>query len=189
MTPAASALDDTVRNSRRVGIPYNTAMPLRRISVLGGGDPAALPEHLEAASHLGRLFAEQAITLIYDGSSQGPIGALAAALNQANGLALAVVPLELGERSDAFVALPGGSEGLEELLDICLAPSAEAEKPCGMLNTGDYFTELLKAVPDSVVERFIRETQRGRLIVHRDAAELLSAMAEFRPPESRRQTS
>lgn len=164
-------------------------MPLRRVSVLGGSDPAASAAHLEAASQLGRLFAENAITLIYDGSSHGPIGALAGALNQANGLALSVLPQELGKGSDGFVALPGGSQGLEELLEICLAPSADAEKPCGLLNTDDYFTGLLKAVPDEVVERFIHETQRGRLIVSRDAAELLRAMAEFRPPESRRQTS
>jgi predicted Rossmann-fold nucleotide-binding protein len=161
-------------------------MPLRRVSVLGGSDPVARAEHLEAASQLGRLFAERAITLIYDGSVQGPIGALVAALNQANGLALSVVPQELGERSDGFVALPGGPEGLPELLEVCLPSSADLEKPCGLLNTEDYFTGLLKAVPDHVVERFIRETQRGRLIVHRDPVELLRAMEDYRPPETRR---
>jgi len=161
-------------------------MPLRRVSVLGGSDPAARAEHLEAASQLGRLFAESEITLIYDGSAEGPIGALAAALNEANGLALSVVPQELGERSDGLLALPGGPEGLEELLARCLASTAEAEKPCGLLNTGDYFTGLLEAVPDEVVERFVRETQRGRLIVNRDPAELLRAMGDYRPPETRR---
>ena len=59
-------------------------------------------------------------------------------------------------------------------------------KPCGLLNTGDYFTGLLEAVPDEVVERFVRETQRGRLIVNRDPAELLRAMGDYRPPETRR---
>ncbi|HEV8600019.1 MAG TPA: LOG family protein [Gemmatimonadales bacterium] len=164
-------------------------MPLRRVSVLGGSDPAARAEHLEAATQLGRLCAENGITVIYDGSSQGPIGALTAALNQAHGLALSVVPQELGERADGMIALPGGPERLEELLEACLSSSPGTEKPCGLLNTEDYFTGLLKAVPDEVVERFIHETQRGRLIVNRDPAELLRAIGDYRPPETRRQTS
>jgi hypothetical protein len=35
----------------------------------------------------------------------------------------------------------------------------------------------------------VRESQRGMLIVDRDPAALLRAMADFRPPETRRQAS
>jgi predicted Rossmann-fold nucleotide-binding protein len=160
-------------------------MPLRRLTVLGGSDPAARPEHLEAAGTLGRLLAENGITLVYDGAVQGPVSVLAAALHTAEGRALAAAPEELAELGDGFLALPGGPATLEQLFAIGLA--GPEEKPCGLLNSADYFTGLLTVVDDAVLERFVRETQRGRLIVDRDPASLLCALADFRPPETRRQ--
>jgi predicted Rossmann-fold nucleotide-binding protein len=162
-------------------------MPLRRVAVLGGSDPAARAEHFDAASELGRLLVEQGISVALEGSPEGPAGALVTSLEAANGRLLHVARHELGLQADGFLALPGGPATLEELLDVCLDASIPGEKPCGLLNTADYFTELLKTVSDGVVERFVRETQRGRLSVQRDPAELLRAIADFRPPETRRQ--
>lgn len=164
-------------------------MPLRRVAVLDGSDPAARSEHFDAASQMGRLLAEHGITVAYEGGTEGPVGALASALEAAKGRTLRVTRDELGLHADGFLSLPGGPATLEELLETCLAASVPGEKPCGLLNTADYFTGLLKTVADDVVERFIRETQRGRLSVHRDPVELLRAMTDFRPPETRRQSS
>jgi predicted Rossmann-fold nucleotide-binding protein len=161
-------------------------MSLRRLSVLSGSNPAARAEHLDAGSNLGRLLAENGITLLYDGASQGPIGALVVALHTAEGRAQTVSPEELAELGDGFLALPGGPATLDELFAACLPAQPGAEKPCGLLNTTDYFTGLLEAVDDALLERFVRETQRGRLVVARDPAELLRALADFRPPETRR---
>jgi predicted Rossmann-fold nucleotide-binding protein len=184
---AATAVDEVLRNSRRVGIPYYTAMSLRRLAVLSGSNPAARAEYLEAGSSVGRLLAENGITLLYDGVSQGSIGALVVALNTAEGRALSVPLEELAERSDGFLALPGGPATLDELFATCLPSRPGPEKPCGLLNTADYFTGLLETVDDAILERFVRETQRGRLVIARDPAELLRALADFRPPETRRQ--
>jgi predicted Rossmann-fold nucleotide-binding protein len=170
-------------------MPYNTAMPLRRVAVLGGTDPAARAEHFDAASQLGRLLAEQGMSVVYEGSPEGPLAALATALGAATGRSQQVTREELGQHADGFLALPGGPVALEELLDTCLAASSSGERPCGLLNAGDYFTDLLKTTADAVVERFIREAQRGRLSVQRDPAELLRAIADYRPPETRRQNS
>jgi predicted Rossmann-fold nucleotide-binding protein len=133
------------------------------------------------------LLAENGITLLYDGAAQGPIAALVEALTTAEGRAVTVQPDELAELSDGFLALPGGPATLEELFVTCLPDRPAPEKPCGLLNTADYFTGLLEAVNDAVLERFVRETQRGRLVVARDPSELLRALADFRPPETRRQ--
>jgi len=162
-------------------------MPLHRVSVLGGTDPLARAEFLEAAAEAGRLFASEGITLLYDGGSQGPIGELAAAFQSAHGMALQVPAEQLGEHTDALLALPGGHETLEQLLETGLGVTSVPEPPLGLLNTADYFSGLLKSSGDGVLERFVHESQRGRLIVQRDAAELLRAMAEYRPPETRRQ--
>ncbi|NOT08516.1 MAG: TIGR00730 family Rossman fold protein [Gemmatimonadales bacterium] len=93
----------------------------------------------------------------------------------------------LADLSDGFLALPGGLGTLEELFDIWTWGSLGFnEKPCGLLNIADYYTTLLKTVDDAVVEKFVRETQRGMLIVDRDPEVLLRAVADFRPPETRR---
>lgn len=188
-------------------------MPLRRVSVFPDPNPAAGPEQRELAAAVGRLLVEEAITVIYDGTSRGAGGALAEAVLAAGGRVVGVVAesdgdptsshpgltelqvvcgseeqhAALADLADGFLALPGGLQSLEELFSLWTwGQLGSQEKPCGLLNLRDYYTALLHAVNDQLVERFVRETQRGMLIVDRDPAVLLRAMAEFRPPETRR---
>lgn len=164
-------------------------MPLRRISVLGGSDPAAGAEAVEAARATGRVLAESGISLFWDKGLEGPRGALAAAFGSAGGSAVAANSSEAAEHADGFLVLPGGGATLAELFAAALDGAGAGEKPCGLLNTAGYFSDLLKTAGDAVLERFARESQRGRLIVERDPAELLRAMREYRPPETRRQSA
>ena len=188
-------------------------MPLRRVCVFCGSSPGARPEYAEAAAAVGRLLAEQSITVVYGGASVGLMGVLADAALAAHGRVIGVMPeamaslehahrgltelrivasmherkAEMADLADGFLALPGGLGTLEELFEIWTWGNlGYHQKPCGLLNIADYYTSLLKFVDDMVVERFVRETQRGMLIVDRDAASLLRAMADFRPPETRR---
>lgn len=92
----------------------------------------------------------------------------------------------VAEGGDGVVAPPGALRDFAELFQRYLAGN---DLPCGLLNTSDYYTDLLKTTADSVVDRFVRETQRGRLIVQRDPHALVQAMAEYLPPETRRQAA
>lgn len=188
-------------------------MPLRRVCVFPDKNPEAGPEQRDAAASVGRLLAENGLTLIYDGSAEGAPGAMADAALAAGGRAVGVVPAAvadgtpshpgltelqvvagiaernavLADLADGFLALPGGLGSLDELFEIWTwGHLGYHDKPCGLLNRADYFTGLLRSVDDSLVERFVRETQRGMLIVDRDPEVLLRALAEFRPPETRR---
>jgi hypothetical protein len=188
-------------------------MPLRRVCVFCGSSPGARPEYAEAAAAVGRLLTAQSMTLVYGGALVGLMGVLADAAIGAGGTVIGVMPESLADReishpgltelhvvptmherkatmadlSDGFLALPGGLGTLEELFEIWTwGHLGYHEKPCGLLNIADYYTSLLKFVDDMVVEKFVRETQRGMLIVDRDPAALLQAMGEFRPPETRR---
>jgi uncharacterized protein (TIGR00730 family) len=188
-------------------------MPLHRVCVFCGSSPGARPEYAEAASAVGRLLAASDITLVYGGASVGLMGVLADATLKAGGRVIGVIPralvdqeiahtgltelrvvesmhqrkAEMADLSDGFLALPGGLGTLEELFEIWTWGNlGYHQKPCGLLNTSEYYTSLLKFVDDMVVEKFVRETQRGMLIVDRDAETLLRAMGEFRPPETRR---
>ncbi len=141
-------------------------MPLRRVCLFAGSSPDARPEYAEAAELVAGLLAEQAISVVYDGAPAGLTDLLA-------------------DRADAFLALPGGLGSIGELFEAWSRPAA-AEKPCGLFNAANYFTTLLQTENDAVLDRFVRETQRGMLIVDRDAGELLRAMADYRAPETRR---
>lgn len=89
------------------------------------------------------------------------------------------------EGGDGLIALPGGVPTLDSLLDQLDGH----DRPCGLLNASDYYTDLLKTTSDSVVDRFVHESQRGRLIVQRDPVALIQAMADYLPPETRRQSA
>jgi uncharacterized protein (TIGR00730 family) len=188
-------------------------MPLHRVCVFSGSSLGARPDYADAASAVGRLLAASGITLVYGGASIGLMGVLADATLQAGGRVIGVIPralveqeiahtgltelrvvesmherkAEMADLSDGFLALPGGLGTLEELFEIWTwGHLGYHQKPCGLLNTSEYYTSLLKFVDDMVVEKFVRETQRGMLIVDRNADTLLRAMAEFQPPETRR---
>jgi len=162
---------------------------------------------------VGRLLAENALTVVYGGGSVGLMGVLADAALAAGGRVVGVIPKVLMEKervlagltelrvvesmhdrkrdmadlSDAFLALPGGIGTLEELFEVWTWGTLGIhQKPVGLLNIADYYTSLLKFVDDMVVERFVRESQRGMLVVSRSVEELLRSLADFQPPETRR---
>lgn len=96
---------------------------------------------------------------------------------------------ELADRTDAFLALPGGLASFDEVFALWRwGTEGWHDKPCGLLNTGDYYSTMLKTVSDELLDQFVKETQRGMLIVDRDAETLLRALADYRPPETRRFT-
>jgi uncharacterized protein (TIGR00730 family) len=102
------------------------------------------PVYGEAAAALGQLLAERGLRLVYGGSAVGLMSTVADAALAAGGEVVGVIPrglfrreiahrgltelLEVGsmherkeamfERSDAFVALPGGLGTLEELAEV-----------------------------------------------------------------------
>jgi uncharacterized protein (TIGR00730 family) len=186
-------------------------MPLRRVCVFSDPNPEAGPEHRELAATVGWLLADSGLTLVFPASESGAGAALAEAVISAGAPAVCVatestaelIPARterritgsledrnaaLADNSDGFIALPGGIRTMEELFAIWTWGSAH-EKPCGLLNRADYFTGLLRTPDDALLDRYVRERQRGMLIVDRDPAALLRAMAEYRPPETRRHSS
>jgi uncharacterized protein (TIGR00730 family) len=188
-------------------------MTMRRVFVLGGSGPGANPAFASAAEAVGRLLADNGLRLVYSGDGQGLSGTLAeAALARGGAVEGIVVRSDLERnpprsdltelvvadseterdsmllaRADAVLALPEGMSSLRPLETIC-GPDVPLgrQKPCGLLNTDDFYTALLKGADDDLLDLFARESQRGLLIVDRDPGVLLRAMADFRPPETRR---
>jgi uncharacterized protein (TIGR00730 family) len=116
---------------------------LRSVCVFCGSAEGADPAYLDAAARLGRSLAQAGLQLVYGGGGVGLMGAMAKAAHEAGGQVLGIMPdflvgqeraletvehlvvgsmherkMMMFERSDAFVALPGGVGTLEEVVEV-----------------------------------------------------------------------
>lgn len=183
-------------------------MPMRRVAVLTAPE-AGDPDRAALATRVARLLADNGFTLVCHGDAAGPSAVLSDAATARGGRVEGIVvdgaaahaglsevvrvrsaaerDTELTSRADAFFALPGAFRSLGDLFALWPegAPATQG-KPCGLLNAGDYYTGLLRVADDDALDRFVRESQRGMVILDRDPEILLRTMADYRPPETRR---
>ena len=165
-----------------------------------GTDPAAG----EVARGLGRLLADRGITLVYGGGGVGLMGLVANAALAGGGKVVGVIPrfllereaghpdlhetvvvetmhqrkLQMFERSDAFVVLPGGIGTLEELFEVLSWRTLGLHaKPIVIVDQGGYW-EPLAALLRSIVERgFAEPSHLDHVAFVRDLSEILPAIA------------
>jgi len=155
---------------------------LRSICVYCGSNEGAAPEYAAAASALGRTMAEAGIRLVYGGGSVGLMGILARAALENNGAVTGIIPqflkdrevmlkevselivtpdmharkMTMFERSDAFVALPGGIGTLEEVVEMATWAQLERHmRPILMVNINGFW--------DSLIALFERMAEDGFL--------------------------
>jgi uncharacterized protein (TIGR00730 family) len=84
----------------------------------------------------------------------------------------------MAERSDAFVALPGGIGTLEELFEVWTwRQLGYHDKPVGLLNVGGYFDRLLAFIDETGRQGFVPPSQRDLLQVDADAPALLARLS------------
>lgn len=147
-----------------------------------GNDPALR----DAVRALGRWIGESGNALVYGGSKNGLMGALAESVLAAGGRATGVEPqifvdqgflydeltelivtrdfperkakmLELG---DAFIAFPGGTGTLEEIAEVMSAVSlGHLDAPCILYNLGGYYNDL-KALLEHMIDKGLSSPQR-----------------------------
>jgi uncharacterized protein (TIGR00730 family) len=165
--------------------------------------------YLDAAARLGRILAENGITIVYGGSSLGSMGRLAAAALEAGGKVIGVLPrfmddLEWGHRalselrivddmherkrvmlelSEAAIALPGGCGTLEELFEaITWKRLGLYFGPVVLVNVGGFFDPCIQLLNRCVDEQFMDEKHRSMWSVAEDPAgvmETLRSAAEW----------
>ena len=139
-----------------------------------GQDPAAR----QLAESLGTMLARQKITLVYGGGGVGLMGVMANAALKAGGKVIGIIPtfllkreaghpaltetvvvetmhqrkLQMFERSDAIVVLPGGIGTLEEFFEVLSWRTLNLhDKPIVIVDLNGYWgplAGLLKAVVD-----------------------------------------
>ncbi len=179
--------------------------PAFSLCVYCGSRSGEAPLFTEAAKQVGQWIGEHRGQLVYGGGRSGLMGEVAEATRLAGGRVVGVIPQALvdkeqanhacdelhivqtmherkammAERSDAFVALPGGIGTFEELFEVWTwRQLGYHDKPIGLLNTSGYYDSLLTFFASSIQSGFMGEWQMGLIQTHADASVLLPSLVE-----------
>jgi uncharacterized protein (TIGR00730 family) len=185
--------------------------PAFSLCVYCGSRPGVDPQHAQAAQALGQWIGSRGGQLVYGGGRNGLMGITALATRHSGGRVVGVIPSSLverewanhdcdellvvetmherkrimAERSDAFMALPGGIGTFEEFFEVWTwRQLGYHDKPVGLLNLGGYYDAMLTFLSGSVREGFMNDGQMGLIRVDTQAialAEQLVQAAGFAP--------
>lgn len=181
------------------------SQPAFSLCVYCGSKPGLDPAYLAAATEVGEWIGRHGGQLVYGGGRGGLMGIVADATLQAGGQVIGIIPQALvdrewahrgctelhivdtmherkrmmAERSDAFLALPGGIGTLEELFEVWTWQQlGYHNKPIGLLNVTNYYAGLLQFMDHSVAQGFLAAPQREVIVVNADAAALLPVLVQ-----------
>ncbi len=178
---------------------------IRTVCVYCGSGPGTNHRFIESATALGKALADNGIRLVYGGGSLGMMGAVATSALDHGGSVTGIIPDFLTtrenaltrvqemivtpdmherkrlmfERSDAFVALPGGIGTLEELVEqLTWAQLGRHKKPILILNTKSFWDPLCGLLDHMRKLDFIRRDLSFSLLVAETPAEVLPKLRQ-----------
>ncbi len=167
------------------------------------GSSLGPPSHQEATVALGRAVAEAGHGIVYGGAHVGSMGLLADAALAAGGEVVGVIPQHLVDRevghtgltrlelvgsmherkarmaelADAFVALPGGTGTLDELVEIITWSQLGLHaKPVALYDVDDFWSPFLALLDHMLTTGYLPAAARHRLLVARTPATLLELL-------------
>lgn len=165
---------------------------IRNVCVYCGSGPGNDPRFVEAAIGFGALLAKHGVGLVYGGGTVGLMGAIASSVIANGGKVVGVIPEFLAsrehpnrdvselivtrdmherkrimfERSDAFVALPGGIGTLEELVEqLTWAQLGRHRKPILAANIAGFWDPLCVLLEHMKSLAFIHTAAQVNLLV------------------------
>lgn len=182
---------------------------IKSICVFCGSSTGENRIYSEAAKKLGQLFIKEGITLVYGGAKVGLMGIIADEVLNHGGQAIGVIPdffsdkeiahnqlteliyvksmaerkAILAERSDAFIAMPGGFGTLDELFEMMTSSQLDLhKKPVGLLNVNHFYDALIMQVDKMETEKFMKPIHRQMMLDDENEIILLTKMREYQPP-------
>jgi len=191
---------------------------IRSVCVYCGSSPGRGDVYMKAGHILGRAIAEAGLRLVYGGGTKGIMGAVASGAMRAGGKVTGIIPrfllnreateASLGklddlivtenmherkhrmfEKSDAFVALPGGIGTVEEIVEIMTwAQLGHHRKPMVFGNVDGFWDPMLTLIDHMKAEGFVHTAHLvNPLVVEKPeaivAAILAQAAADGAPTE------
>ncbi len=181
--PSKSPDFDAVLNKQKTTMGIKNLQKIKSICVYCGSSPGTNPVYIEAAKTFGALLARHNIELVYGGGGVGIMGAVARAVLENGGHVTGIIPdfllikegnfrevteqhvvpdmhkrkMMMFERSDAFVALPGGVGTLEEIIEVMTwAQLGRHGKPIVFGDINGFWQPLLQLLEHMRVQGFIR---------------------------------
>lgn len=181
------------------------AEPNFSICVYCGSRPGENPLFADAARAVGGWIGARSGQLVYGGGRSGLMGIVADATQAAGGRVVGVIPQTLvekeharetcdelhivqtmherkammAERSDVFLALPGGIGTFEELFEVWTwRQLGYHDKPIGLLNIAGYYDPMLYFLRSSVASGFMSEWQMGLMDIGTDTDALLPRLVQ-----------
>jgi uncharacterized protein (TIGR00730 family) len=162
------------------------------------------------AEQLGKLMAENNFGLVYGGANVGLMEHLAVSVKVNGGKAIGIIPQKIHdyelsssipdqlivtetmdlrkskmrEKSDAFVALPGGFGTLEEILEVITLRQLDYhQKPVVFLNTNGFYDDLFRQFEKSFNESFAKESYRSLYYIASTPNEAIDYIKNFSPKD------
>jgi len=171
-----------------------------RICIFTGSKTGKRSEYRAAARQAARQLVERGYGLVYGGGNVGLMGVIADAVLERGGHVTGVIPDALvsqevahrglselrvvqsmherkavmADLSDGFIAMPGGIGTMEEFFEVLSwAQLGLHDKPCGLLNIGEYYDHLIRFMNHAVDQEFLKPKHRALLIVEEEPSRLL----------------
>ncbi|MBL8345157.1 MAG: TIGR00730 family Rossman fold protein [Rubrivivax sp.] len=178
--------------------------PLLRVCVYCGSRHGRNPAYATAARSLGAAIGQRGWQLVYGGGRVGLMGEVADATLAAGGTAVGVITdalmqrevghhgltelhvvrtmhqrkQQMAERSDLFIAMPGGIGTMEELFEVWTwRQLGYHDQPIGLLNVAGYYDGFLSFCARMVAEGFLAAEQKETLATSEDPERLLLELA------------
>jgi uncharacterized protein (TIGR00730 family) len=175
----------------------------KRIAVFCGSKNGNNPLFIQHAAELGKLIADNGMSLVYGGGKVGLMGAIANAVMNNNGKVIGVIPevllkweqqhLGLTELKivkdmhvrkkmmydlcDAAIILPGGHGTLDEMFELITWNSLKIhEKKIILLNSAGYYDHLILHIKNMQQESFLYEDWQLRISVCDSASSVISCL-------------
>ncbi len=201
----------TSKRIKNTAAKTTTKIPgIRNVCVFCGSGSGKSPLFAEAAQIFGQKLAEAGVGLVYGGGGLGLMGEVARAVLKHKGHVTGIIPSFLSEkehmlrevqelivtedmhqrkrlmfeRSDAFVALPGGIGTLEELVEqLTWSQLGRHTKPIVLANVAGFWDPLCALLDHMRDQAFIREGMAVRFVTVERAEDILPAIAAAAPEQ------
>ncbi|PBB28491.1 MULTISPECIES: TIGR00730 family Rossman fold protein [unclassified Mesorhizobium] len=179
---------------------------IRSVCVYCGSSPGRDEIYAKAGHLLGRSIAKAGLRLVYGGGTKGIMGAVAEGALKAGGKVTGIIPRflinreatesaldrldellitdnmherkhKMFEKSDAFVALPGGIGTVEEIVEIMTwAQLGHHRKPIVFGNINGFWDPMTALLEHMTAEGFIHTAQRVKPLVVNDPEAIVPAI-------------
>ncbi|MDX8448466.1 TIGR00730 family Rossman fold protein [Mesorhizobium captivum] len=179
---------------------------IRSVCVYCGSSPGRDEAYIKAGHLLGRSLAKSGLRLIYGGGTKGIMGAVAEGALKAGGKVTGIIPRflinreatesaldkldellitdnmherkhRMFEKSDAFVALPGGIGTVEEIVEIMTwAQLGHHRKPIVFANIKGFWDPMLALIEHMSDEGFIHTAHRVKPLVVNDPEAIVATI-------------